>query len=235
MNNNRKVPAFRLLMVIATPKLVEKASNLFKKGALPIQFRFKAEGTASSDILDMLGLGSVEKNVLLGMMPKKFADIMLNKLQYELQLNTANSGIAFTIPITGANSMMLCMLTQETDKVSSKTEGRENIMSNETKNVLIAAIINRGFSGDVMEAAKKAGASGGTVLHSRQIGNTEVNEFWGITVHDEKEIVLIIADVDNKVKIMQMINENCGMNSNAKGMVVALPIDSVVGIQRKEE
>ena len=232
MNNNEKVPAFRILMVVTSPKLADKASDLFRKGAVPIQYRLNAEGTASSEILDMLGLGSVDKRVLISMMPKWFADIMLDKLHYELQMDAANSGIAFTIPLVGANNMMLQMMSQNTDTNNSSAEREEKSTMTESKNVLIAAIINRGFSEDVMDAAKKAGASGGTVLHSRQLVNDEVNTFWGINVQDEREIVLIISNTDNKVNIMQAINEKCGVSSSAKGIVMALPIDSVIGIHK---
>lgn len=230
MNNNERVPAFRILMVVTSPKLADKASDLFRKGAVPIQYRLNAEGTASSEILDMLGLGSVDKRVLISMMPKRFADIMLDKLHYELQMDVANSGIAFTIPLVGANNMMLQMMSQDTNKNSAEREEKSAMA--EAKNVLIATIINRGFSEDVMDAAKKAGASGGTVLHSRQLVNDEVNTFWGINVQDEREIVLIISDAENKVNIMQAINEKCGVSSSAKGIVMALPIDSVIGIHK---
>lgn len=232
MNNNERVPAFRILMVITSPKLADKASDLFRKGAVPIQYRLNAEGTASSEILDMLGLGSVDKRVLISMMPKRFADIMLDKLHYELQMDVANSGIAFTIPLVGANNMMLQMMSQDTNKNSAEREEKSAMA--ESKNVLIATIINRGFSEDVMNAAKKAGASGGTVLHSRQLVNDEVNTFWGINVQDEREIVLIISDAENKVNIMQAINEKCGVSSSAKGIVMALPIDSVIGIRENK-
>lgn len=232
MNNNERVPAFRILMVITSPKLADKASDLFRKGAVPIQYRLNAEGTASSEILDMLGLGSVDKRVLISMMPKRFADIMLDKLHYELQMDAANSGIAFTIPLVGANNMMLQMMSQDTNKNSAEREEKSAMA--EAKNVLIATIINRGFSEDVMDAAKKAGASGGTVLHSRQLVNDEVNTFWGINVQDEREIVLIISDAENKVNIMQAINEKCGVSSSAKGIVMALPIDSVIGIRENK-
>lgn len=230
MNNNDKVPAFRILLVITSPKLADKASDLFRKGAIPIQYRLNAEGTASSEILDMLGLGSVDKRVLISMMPKRFADIMLDKLHYELQMDVANSGIAFTIPLVGANNMMLQMMSQDTNK--NGLEREEKGAMAESKNVLIATIINRGFSEDVMDAAKKAGASGGTVLHSRQLVNDEVNTFWGINVQDEREIVLIISNAENKVNLMQAINEKCGVSSSAKGIVMALPIDSVIGIHK---
>ena len=230
MNNNERVPAFRILMVVTSPKLADKASDLFRKGAVPIQYRLNAEGTASSEILDMLGLGSVDKRILISMMPKRFADIMLDKLHYELQMDAANSGIAFTIPLVGANNMMLQMMSQDTNKNSAEREEKGTMA--ESKNVLIATIINRGFSEDVMNAAKKAGASGGTVLHSRQLVNDEVNTFWGINVQDEREIVLIISNAENKVNLMQAINEKCGVSSSAKGIVMALPIDSVIGIHK---
>ena len=90
------------------------------------------------------------------------------------------------------------------------------------------------FSEDVMDAAKKAGASGGTVLHSRQLVNAAVNTFWGINVWDEREIVLIISNADNKVNIILAINEKCGIGSSAKGIVMALPIDSVIGIRENK-
>ena len=62
MEHEKKV-SFQLLVLITTPKLAEHAAEMFKKGALPLQYRFNAEGTASSEIMDMLGLGSIDKKV----------------------------------------------------------------------------------------------------------------------------------------------------------------------------
>lgn len=45
----------------------------------------------------------------------------------------------------------------------------------------------------------------------------------------EKEIVMILSETENKMKLMQSIGEKCGMHSDAKGIVMSLPIDSVVG------
>ena len=106
MDHEKKV-SFQLLTLITTPKLAEKAAEMFKKGALPLQYRFNAEGTASSEIMDMLGLGSIDKSVLISMIPKELSDVLMDKLRSELQLNMANSGIAFTIPLNGANNLIL--------------------------------------------------------------------------------------------------------------------------------
>lgn len=229
MENEKKI-SFQLLVVITTPKLAERASELFRKGALPLQYRFHGEGTASSEIMDLLGLGSIDKSVLISMVPKSLSEVLLAKLRSELQLNRANSGIAFTIPLNGANNLILRILARSMGKEVLNIEGKEENSMAESKYVLVAAIVNRGFSGDVMEAVRAAGARGGTVIRSRRIGNEEVTGFWGLSVQDEKEIVLILTESSNKVNLMKGIGESCGMHSEAQGIVMSLPIDSVAGI-----
>ena len=81
-----------------------------------------------------------------------------------------------------------------------------------------------------MEVVRAQGVKGGTVIRSRRIGNKEATSFWGLSVQDEKEIVLILVESSNKVDLMKCIGEKCGMHSEAQGIVLSLPIDSVVGI-----
>ena len=99
MENNQKKLSLQILAVIATSKLAEKAAEMFKKDNMPLQYRFNAEGTASSEIMDMLGFGSVDKCMLVSIVPKQFSKVMLKQLHTELKLDTINSGIAFTMPI----------------------------------------------------------------------------------------------------------------------------------------
>ena len=68
------------------------------------------------------------------------------------------------------------------------------------------------------------------MVHSRAIENENATGFWGLSVQEEKEIVLILAELENKLPIMRAISEKCGMHSEAKGLVISLPIDSVMGI-----
>lgn len=68
------------------------------------------------------------------------------------------------------------------------------------------------------------------MIHSRRIGNKDATSFWGLSVQDEKEIVLILTESVNKVALMKRIGESCGMHSEAQGIVMSLPIDSVAGI-----
>ncbi len=221
---------YQLLLLIATPKLADKAANMFLKRDLPIQYRLNAEGTASSEILDTLGLGSVDKCLLASTVPRSFGNAMLRLLHSELRLDAAGSGIAFTIPLTGVSNLMLRMMTHIEETSDLPDRGKGEYTMTDTNYTLIAAVVDRGFGGEVMDAARGAGAGGGTIVHSRGIENEEATSFWGLSVQEEKEIVLILAEHENKLPIMRAISEKCGMHSEAKGLVMSLPIDSVMGI-----
>ena len=93
MSTEKMQASFRLLMLITTPKLAEKALLLFEKGRLPMQIQAYAHGTASREMMDMLGLDSGEKSLLLTVMPKADADDLLVHLRRELRLGLSGSGI----------------------------------------------------------------------------------------------------------------------------------------------
>ena len=95
---------------------------------------------------------------------------------------------------------------------------------------MIMTIVKQGFSEDVMNAARLKGASGGTVFHSWRVGNEEALRFWKISVQEEREVVLILARKEDKLEIMQEIGKQCGIQSKAHGVVISLPMDSVVGL-----
>lgn len=98
------------------------------------------------------------------------------------------------------------------------------------KNKLIIAIINKGFSDLVMEAARKAGARGGTVINARGTGNKEMESYYGIIIHPDKEMVLIVVDDSIKDKTMEEIYKECGLESKSQGIIFSLPIEDVKGI-----
>lgn len=223
----KKKMAVQALLMITTPKLADKAAKLFQKEKFSLQYRFNAEGTAPSEIMDMLGLGSIDKCVLVSILQKQQAEDILKKLRASLQMNAVNSGIAFTIPLNGVSNLILRLLSPN-GLNDDKPTGKDGTTMAETKHALITAVVNRGFSGDVMNAARSAGAMGGTVVHSRQMGDLEATAMWG--ADEEKELVMILADAESRVAIMQAISEKCGMHSEAKGLVLSMPIDSVTGI-----
>ena len=81
-----------------------------------------------------------------------------------------------------------------------------------------------------MDAARKAGATGGTIIHGHGVSGKEAAKFFGITINEDKEILMIVARKEMKQKIMMNISSEMGMNSPAKGIVFTLPIDDVYGL-----
>ena len=231
--NDKKI---RMLMLITTAKLAEDATVLFNDEDVPLHYRLIGAGTAPSEIMDILGLGSTEKDIFISFLPKTFADDMLLNLRKTLRLGSVNSGIAFTVPLTSANGFVLKRLG-EVDEDYSRKCGERKVENNMTegKYTMVAAIVDQGHGEEVMNAARSEGARGGTVIHGRQVGDETAVNFWGISLQDEKEIVMIITDNEHKLPIMKAISRECGVNSEAKGFVVSLPIDRVIGINDFDE
>ena len=234
MNTNEKQSAFRVLVSITTPKLADKAAEMFILDNIPLQYECTAVGTAPSEMIDILGLGNPDKVVLFSYMPKEVADAMLKKLKKELKLGTVNSGIAFTLPLKNANCLIVKMFDGFDDGTDKCEQRKVNIQMTETQYYLKAAVVNQGYSESVMEAARKAGAGGGTVVPSRSIVNEKAIGFWGTTIQDEKDMIFIVADDEKRLDIMQEISSKCGMHSEAKGLIVSLPLDNVIGIDRED-
>lgn len=99
----------------------------------------------------------------------------------------------------------------------------------ENKNELIFCVINNGFSDLVMDAAKEAGAKGGTIFHARGTGNKDIEKFFGISISPEKEIVFIVIGTDIKDKVMTAIYKKAGMDTKGQGIIFSLPIDDFIG------
>ena len=100
----------------------------------------------------------------------------------------------------------------------------------ENKYALIAAVVNQGYTENLMNAARSVGAGGGTVIHSHRVGDEQEASRWGLSFQEEKDMVVIVADNKSKLDIMNAISEKCGMSSEAQGMVLSIPIDTVIGL-----
>lgn len=227
METENKKNEYRLLFLISSPKLALKAEEMFKKNKLPMQYHVIAKGTASGEIKDILGLGEIEKTIIISMMQREKASNMLEQLKNKLYLGTPNTGIAFTLPLSGGSAAAVRIMHGHVNENRSE---RTEVEKMKNKHVMIMAFVNQGFSEEVMTAAKPAGAGGGTVFHSRRVCSEESIQMWGITIQQEREIVLILAEEEKKVAIMQAITEKCGAQSEAHGIVVSMPVDEVAGL-----
>ena len=222
---------YRLLILIAAPKFADKATDIYTESKVPLHYTINdAKGTAPSEMMDILGVGDADKHMLLSLLPTASADKMLGKIYRKLTFGVPGNGIAFTIPLDSASGVVIHLLSHLDGGSPANLERKEDAPMSEYKNSLIIAAVNHGYSEELMNVARAYGARGGTVIHSRAIADEKALSFWGVTLHEEKEIVMIIADQQSKHRIMQAISEKCGMNSDAKGLVFSVPIDKVMGL-----
>jgi nitrogen regulatory protein PII len=101
----------------------------------------------------------------------------------------------------------------------------------ENKFELIVVLINAGYSEVVMNAAREVGARGGTIIHARGTGTKEMEEKYNIIITPDKEMVLILANVKTKDKLLSAIYKVAGLATDGKGIAFTLPVTDVVGLK----
>lgn len=98
------------------------------------------------------------------------------------------------------------------------------------KNILVVVIVNAGFVDLVMDAAREAGATGGTVIHGRGTGNKNIAQTFGIVISPNKEVVLIVIPESIHDRVVNAVYKNAGLDAPSQGIVFTLPLDRVAGL-----
>ena len=95
---------------------------------------------------------------------------------------------------------------------------------------VVFAIVNAGFAEDVMEVAREQGVRGGTILNARGVVNEEAAAFFGITLHADKEILMMVVEKEIRDKVLNAIYKEMGMAKKARGIAFSLPVSDVAGL-----
>ena len=104
----------------------------------------------------------------------------------------------------------------------------------EQKFELVVCIVNAGYSQNVMDAARQAGARGGSIVRGRGSANPEAEEFFNINVQPDKEVVLILVPAEIKDEIIKTVYKNAGLSTEGVGIVFSLPVSKTT-LSLKEE
>ncbi len=100
----------------------------------------------------------------------------------------------------------------------------------DTKYEAVFCVVNAGFSDNVMFAARKAGAAGGTIIKGRGTTSTQAEEMFNITIQPEKEIVIILVPAESKDDVLHMLYSKAGLESEANGIAFSVPVTKAVGL-----
>lgn len=220
----------QFMVTITNRNMTKKFTNFYKELGLDISYITVGNGTAASEILDYFGLEGAEKSVLFHIVIDEKWKEVKRQLQTKIRIDVPGIGIAFTVPLSSiGGKKALNYLTDGQNYV----KGEESTLK-DTKYELLVAIANQGYTELIMDAARKVHASGGTVIHAKGTGSQRAEQFLGVTLVPEKEIVFIVVRKDRKNDIMRAIMDEAGTGTKAGTIVFSLPVTDTAGMRLME-
>ena len=218
----------RLMVIILDRGKGARAAELFASYGLPLHYGTPGRGTANSELLDYLGLGETEKDVVFSLVPGCTIPGLLQAAGEKLQLATPGKGILFTIPLSAVSGAAARFINSQAHRTGTE---QEEHMPEQGKNELIVVVVNSGCTDTVVAAAKLAGARGGTILHGRRVGEeTEKSGDNGVWL--EKDIVAILAPRELRLPIMEAVNRAAGAATESHGILFSMPVEETRGLPR---
>lgn len=223
-----RLAQLKLMVTITDRPKGELAARVCGELGLHFHLGVFGRGTASSEMLDFLGLGETDRILLLSLVPEPLVAAVKADLVRALHLRHPGKGILFTLPLSGISKRAAaCLSRPEPEREGGKGMEQPN---NGYKYDLIVASVDQGLADRVMDAARTAGATGGTLIHARRAGVHEAEKFFGITLQKERELVAILAPRTTRTEIMRAIAREVPLEGEQGGVVFSLPVDGIEGL-----
>ena len=220
-----------MMVTITDRNRKKKFEEFYKKNEHMVFFTTLGRGTANSEMLDYFGLEESEKVVILSVVTEETWKKLRREMIVKMQIDVPGTGIAFIVPLSSiGGEKTLHFLIQ-----SEKFEREEESTLKDTEYELLVAIANQGCIDTVMDVARSVGAGGGTVIHAKGTGMELAKKYLGVSLVEEKEVILIVTKSREKNQIMKSIMEQVGLDSKERTIVFSLPVTSVAGIRMLEE
>lgn len=216
-----------LMTTIADRNNGKKYLDLYKQEQINVMYITMGQGTARGDILDYLGLESSEKVVIYSFLEMDKWKTVKKDLQKKIQIDAPGEGIAYLVPLSSIGGKRTLQFLLEKQELPE----REESTLKDTTYELIVAIADQGNLDLVMDAARGAGAYGGTVIHAKGTGMEYAEKYLGVTIAAEKEMIFIVTKKEQKNSIMKAIMEQAGMETTAKTVVFSLPVTDTAGLR----
>lgn len=196
-------------------------------GGAEVSFVSLGHGTATQVFGRVYSLSGSEKAVCTALVTGETWKKIKTTLENKLRIDIPGTGIALTIPVSAVGGRR---------EFSFLTAGQEFIKEEEselksTQRELIVAICEQGYTETVMDAAREAGARGGTVINAKGTGISHAEQFLGITLASEKAVVLIAASAEQKAGIMNSVMLKAGIETAAKAICFSLPVTDTAGFK----
>lgn len=231
MSYAREQQIMMMLSVIGRGKGKTYRTMLEKRG-IPFHLQTVGFGTAPSEMMDIFGLGSNDKDIMISLSPRAVVESLAAELAKNMDTAPRYGGLMMIIPLRAINRLSAEILSRSAAETGDKEKSEDSAMNNEYKHQMIMISVNQGYTDDVMQTARKAGATGGTILRARLAGEEKLQQFDApdTAPDEEKEIIMILASETDAARIMSEVNREHGLKTDAKGMIWAVPVERALKI-----
>ena len=216
-----------LFSIVGRGKGKKYMDMLMSKG-MSVHLQMTAHGTAPSEMMDIFGLGNTDKDVIISFATEPSCSAYVEEITENVGEGNGYGGLMMVFRLSAINRLTAEIIHRSTP--DSEGNGGTKKMANTHKQQLILVTVNQGFTGQVMQTAKKAGATGGTILRARLASADKLEQYGDIADQQEKEIIAILAPAPVAAKIMEEVNREHGFHTDASGMITALPVDTAYKI-----
>lgn len=223
-DNNR---IMMLFSIVGRGKGKAYMDMLSAKG-ITFHMQMTAHGTAPSEMMDIFGLGNTDKDVVVSFATQQLGNAYVEEITKDVGASSGYGGLLMCFRLSAINRLSAEIINRSTPE--GEVKGGAKKVANTHKQQLILVTVNQGFTGQVMQTAKKAGAMGGTILRARLASAEKLEQFGDIAAQEEKEIIAILAPAGVASKIMEEVNKEHGFHTDACGMITALPVDKAYKI-----
>ena len=218
------------LISVVNPAAMEQVCEIAAALDLPQTVTMLGHGTAAQSMLDLLGIESTEKRVIMTVANPEKTRQFIKNMRQQLYIGIPGHGIVIAVPIKSVGGGKTLAYLNNGEQQTARYTPELN-----SKYELIIIVANEGRTDQVMNAARAAGATGGTVLHGKGSGSQNPKKFYNVSIASEKEVILMVAQSDRKAAIMQSVLHQAGPDSEAGAVLFSLPVSEVAGFDLMEE
>ena len=221
----------RIMMVfsIITRGKAKNYMESLEENGIGFHTQLSGVGTAPSEMMDIFGLGSNDKDIVISLAPESIINsYILNNISDGINSKFEYGGLMICVKLSAISRLYSEFVTRASKEIDANG-GKKKVKSGQ-KHQLIIISVNQGYTDAVMQTARSAGAMGGTVLRARLAESGMMEQLGEEAVHQERDVVTIFAPAGTASKIMEEINRNHGVLSDANGTVMALPVDKAYKI-----
>lgn len=217
------------LISVVNPGAMDRVCEIAAALDLPQTVTLLGHGTAVQSMLDLLGIESTEKRVIMTVANPEKTRKFIKEMRRQVYIGIPGHGIIMAVPIKSVGGGKTLAYLNNGEQQPARYTPELN-----DRYELIVIVANEGRTDQVMNTARAAGATGGTVLHGKGTGSQN-KKFYNVSIAAEKEVILMVAPSDRKAAIMQSVLHHAGPDSDAGAVLFSLPVSEVAGFGLMDE